>query len=81
MSNLCNVYSSPEFAFRSARDLADIKTYCQFTQSRMTGPMGNAPHIPSQVCSAPYGYRTLGMAYQLSSGPHLMSLGMANKPY
>ena len=79
MSNICNVYFSPEFAFRSARDKADIRLYCQYAQNRPTGPMGNAPHIPSQVCNCPYGYRTLGMAYEFSSGPHMMTLGMANK--
>ena len=81
MSTLCNIYSSPEFSFRSARDQADIKAYCSYAQNRKTGPMGNSPHIQSQVCNCPYGYRTLGMAYELSSGPNRMSMGMATKPY
>jgi len=78
---MCNVYSTMPVlqGARSERDLRDIAMYCNFAQSRETGPMGNAEGIPQNVCNCPYGYRTLGTAYQLSAGPTNMT-NMGKQP-
>jgi len=82
MSNMINVYSTMPVlqGARSQRDLHDIALYGNFAMNKDTGPMSNAPGVPQNVCNCPYGYRTLAMAYQISAGPHNMTLGIGKQP-
>lgn len=81
-SNMCSVYSTMPVlqGARSERDLRDIAMYCNFAQSQDTGPMGNVKGVPQMACNCPYGYRTLSNAYDLSAGPHNMTLGIGKQP-
>lgn len=82
MSNMINVYSTMPVlqGARSQRDLHDIALYGNFAMNKDTGPMANSQGVPQNICNCPYGYRTLAMAYQISSGPHNMTLGIGKEP-
>ncbi len=79
---MINVYSTMPVlqGARSQRDLHDIALYGNFAMNKDTGPMANSPGVPQNICNCPYGYRTLAMAYQISSGPHNMTLGIGKEP-